>query len=47
MHEIIAFDIRPVSSGNEVTHHFLEVAYSYEKRLESVQDEMMKSVLHV
>jgi replication factor A2 len=47
MHEIIAFDIRPVSSGNEVTHHYLEVAYSYEKRLESVEDEMMKSVLFV
>jgi replication factor A2 len=27
VHEIIAYDIRPVSSGNEVTHHFLEVAY--------------------
>jgi hypothetical protein len=26
VHEIIAFDVRPVSSGNEVTHHFLEVA---------------------
>jgi hypothetical protein len=37
VHEIIAFDIRPVGSGNEVTHHFLEVAYSYEKRLESVE----------
>ncbi len=47
VHEIIAFDIRPVSSGNEVKHHFLEVAYSYERRLESVEDEMMKSVLHV
>jgi replication factor A2 len=47
VHEIIAFDIRPVSSGNEVTHHFLEVAYSYEKRLESVEDEMMKFVLLV
>jgi hypothetical protein len=47
VHEIIAFDIRPVSSGNEVTHHFLEVAYSYEKRLESVEDVMMKSVLLV
>jgi hypothetical protein len=47
VHEIIAFDIRPVSSGNEATHHFLEVAYSYEKRLESVEDEMMKSVLLV
>ncbi len=29
VHEIIAFDVRPVSSGNEVTHHFLEVAYSF------------------
>jgi replication factor A2 len=47
VHEIIAFDIRPVSSGNEVTHHFLEVAYSYKKRLQSVEDEMMKSVLLV
>ncbi len=47
VHEIIAFDIWPVSSGNEVTHHFLEVAYSYERRLESVEDEMMKSVLLV
>jgi hypothetical protein len=36
VHEIIAFDIRPVSSGNEVTHHFLKVAYSYVKRLGSV-----------
>ncbi len=34
VHEIIAFNVRPVSSGNEVTHHFLEVAYSLEKRLE-------------
>ncbi len=24
VHEIIASDVRPVSSGNEVTHHFLE-----------------------
>jgi hypothetical protein len=47
VHEIIAFDIRTVSSGNEVTHHFLEEAYSYEKRLESVEGEMMKSVLLV
>ncbi len=47
LHEIIAFDIRPVSSGNKVSHHFLEVAYSYEKRLESVEDEMIKSVLPV
>jgi replication factor A2 len=33
VHEIIAFDVRPVSSGNEVTHHFLEVAYSFEKKV--------------
>ncbi len=34
VHEIIAFDVRLVSSGNKVTHHVLEVAYSFEKRLE-------------
>jgi replication factor A2 len=32
VHKIIAFGIQPVSSGNEVTHHFLEVAYSLELR---------------
>ncbi len=42
--EIIAFDVRPVSSGNEVTHHFLEVAYSFEKRLEYAEDEMLRAV---
>jgi replication factor A2 len=44
MHKIIAFDVRPVSSGNEVTHHFLEVAYSFEKRLEYAEDEMIRAV---
>jgi replication factor A2 len=44
VHEIIAFDIRPVSSGNEVTHHFLEVAYSFEKRLEYLEDETLRAV---
>ncbi len=34
VHKIIAFDVWQVSSGNEITHHFLEVAYSFEKRLE-------------
>jgi replication factor A2 len=33
VHKIIAFNVQPVSSGNEVTHHFLEVAYSFEKTL--------------
>ncbi len=41
VHEIIALDVRPVSSGNEVTYHFLEVAYSFEKRLEYAEDEML------
>ncbi len=45
VNEIIAFDVRPVSSGNEVTHHFLEVAYSFEKTLEYAEDEMMRAVL--
>jgi hypothetical protein len=44
VHEIIAFDVRPVSSGNEVTHHFLEVAYSFEKMLEYAEDEMLRAV---
>ena len=29
--QIVANDIRPVSTGNELTHHLLEVAHSYEK----------------
>jgi hypothetical protein len=45
VHEIIAFDVWPVSFGNEVTHHFLEVAYSFEKRLECAEDEMLRAVL--
>jgi replication factor A2 len=44
VHKIIAFDVRPVSSGNEVTHHFLEVAYSFEKRWEYAEDEMLRAV---
>ncbi len=44
VHKIIAFNVRPVSSGNEVTHHFLEVAYSFEKRLEYAEDEMLRTV---
>ncbi|KAL9189778.1 hypothetical protein ACHAXT_009453 [Thalassiosira profunda] len=31
--QIIANDVRPVSSGNELTYHLLEVAHSYEKGL--------------
>jgi hypothetical protein len=45
VHEIIAFNVQPVSSGNEVTHHFLEVAYSFEKTLEYAEDEMLRAVL--
>jgi len=29
--QIVASDIRPLTSGNELTYHFLEVAHSYEK----------------
>jgi hypothetical protein len=45
VHKIIAFDVWPVSSGNKVTHHFLEVAYSFEKTLEYEEDEMLRAVL--
>ncbi len=44
VHKIIAFDVQPVSSGNKVTHHFLEVAYSFEKMLEYAEDEMLRAV---
>ncbi len=44
VHKIVAFDVPPVSSGNEVTHHFLEVAYSFEKTLEYAEDEMLRAV---
>jgi hypothetical protein len=43
VHEIIAFDVQPVSSGNKVTHHFFEVA-SFEKRLKYAEDEMLRAV---
>ncbi len=45
VHKIIAFDVRPVRSGNKVTHHFLEVAYSFEKTFEDAEDEMLRAVL--
>ncbi len=45
VHKIIVFNVRPVSSGNEVTHHFLEVAYSFEKTLEYAEDDMLRAVL--
>jgi hypothetical protein len=44
VHKIIAFDVQPVSSGNEVTHYFLEVAYSFDKGLEYAEDEMLSAV---
>jgi hypothetical protein len=44
VHKIIAFNVQPVSSGNKVTHHFLEVAYSFEKRWEYAEDEMFRAV---
>jgi replication factor A2 len=44
VHKIIAFNVQPVSSGNEVTHHFLEVAYSFEKRLEYTENEMLRAL---
>jgi hypothetical protein len=43
VHEIIAFNVQPVRSGNEVTYHFLEVVYSFEKRLEYAEDEMLRA----
>jgi hypothetical protein len=44
VHEIIAFDVCPVTYGNEVTHNFLKVAYSFEKMLEYAEDDMLRAV---
>ncbi len=44
VHETIAFDVCLVSSGNEVTYHFLEVAYLFEKMMEYAEDEMLRAV---
>jgi hypothetical protein len=44
LHKIIAFDVQPVSFGNQVTYHFLEVAYSFEKRFEYAENEMLRAV---
>ena len=44
VHEIEAFDVCPVSSGNKLTYHFLEVAYSFEKTMEYAEDEMLRAV---
>ncbi len=35
--DITAFDVPQVSSGNELTHHFLEVAYLFEKMMEYIR----------
>jgi hypothetical protein len=44
VHEKNAFNVPPVSSCNEITHHFLEVAYSFAKSLEYAEDEMLRAV---
>jgi len=36
---LIANDVRVLSCGDELTHHFLEVAYSYEKWLKRQQEQ--------
>lgn len=39
--QIVANDVRPVSSGNELTYHLLEVAHSYEKYRKAQSDNCM------
>ncbi len=34
VHKIMAFDVHPVSSGNEAIYHFLEVAYLFKKMMD-------------
>ncbi len=44
VHEIMAFDVCLVRSGNEVTYHLLKVAYSFEKTMEYAEDVMLRAV---
>ncbi len=43
--EIIASDVWPVSSGNKITYHVLEVAYSADKVMEKKIEEQMDEEL--
>ena len=42
---IIVSDIRPVSSGNEITYHLLEVAYSADKVMKKQMEEKLDAEL--
>jgi hypothetical protein len=42
---IIASDVRPVSSGNEITHHMLEVVYSADKVMKKQMEEKFDAEL--
>jgi hypothetical protein len=44
MKEIMACDVCPASSGNEMTYHLLEVAYSFEKMMEYFEDKEFNAV---
>ncbi len=44
MKEIMVFDVSQVSSGNIITYHFLEVAYSFEKMMEYAEDGELRAV---
>jgi hypothetical protein len=42
---IIVSDVWPVSSGNEITYHLLEVAYSADKVMEKQMEEKLGAEL--
>ena len=42
---IIASDVRPVSSGNEITYHLLEVAHSFDKVTKKQMEEKFDAEL--
>ena len=42
---IVAFDVRPVSTGNELTYHLLEVAYSADKVMTRQMEEKLDAEL--
>ncbi len=42
---IIASDVRPVKSGNEITYHLFEVAYSFDKVMKKQMEEKFDAKL--
>ena len=44
LREVLAHDVCPLCTGNKLTFHLLEVAYSFNKMMEHVEDKALRAV---